>query len=345
MDLIFQEAIRLASPRAGEAVPGTPHPSGRPRGLLIAWTGATLALLLLTGCPLFETPAADDDEEQTAEADPAAYAEAVDAKLRRYSACRDTVASVLIESWERYTDQVGTDGKPKRRREGVYLRGIGSNSFRSCRRLIAGPEGNVAMPIIEQSSVELVDAGSRFAELTRELDAYIDAEGWKQDNWETLARIDPQLRTAHEQWASADVVLQRALDLRHVENDQLLIGVLERRAGPLEFASRKVMIRARPLVRCLEREPTPAYEECRPLFETFDSVQGQFEDVHEADPAADKVFWMSTFANDVAEFHEIAGDLVRKLGQKKLRAADLQGLRDAYSSLVRDAETLDFDFP
>jgi hypothetical protein len=301
--------------------------------------------ILLSGCPLFEPPASEEGEQQAAAADPAAYTEAVDAKLRRYSSCRDTVASVLSESWERYEDQVGTDGKPKRRREGVYLRGISANSFRSCRRLIAGPEGTVSMPIIEQSTVELVDVASRYADFTRELDEYFDAEGWKEDNWETLARVDPLLRAAHEQWANVDTVLQRALDLRHVENDPLLLGVLERRAGPLEFASRKVMVRARPLVRCLEREPTPPYEECRPLFDAFDEVQGQFEDVYSSDPAADKVFWMSTFASDVAEFHEVAGDLVRKLGQKKLRAGDLQGMRDAYSSLVRDAETLDFDFP
>src|SRR5690606_29297748 len=150
---------------------------------------------------------------------------------------------------------------------------------------------------------------------------------------------------AQERWEKADVALQRALDLRHVENDVLLLGVLERHASKLEFASRRVMIHARPLVRCLDREPPPPIDQCRPLFESFDQVQGEFEDIHARDPEADKVFWMSTFANDVEEFHEIAGDLVRKLGQKKLRAQDLQRLRDAYSSLVRDAETLDFDFP
>jgi hypothetical protein len=308
----------------------------------LKWLAAALGLC---GCVLFEQPATEDDDEQTATADPAVYTEEVDAKLRRYSACRDSVASTLSESWERYTDQVGTDGKPKHRREGVYLRGIGDTSFRSCRRVIAAPEGTIEMPIIEQNTVELVDAATRYAELTRELDSYIDAEGWKEDNWETLARIDPELRAAHEQWASADMMLQRALDLRHVENDQLLLGVLERRAGRLEFASRKVMVHARPLVRCLEREPTPPLEECRPLFDAFDRVQGEFEDVHGGDRNADKVFWMSTFASDVEAFHEVAGDLVRKLGQRKLRANDLQGLRDAYSSLVRDAETLDFDFP
>ncbi len=141
------------------------------------------------------------------------------------------------------------------------------------------------------------------------------------------------------------MVLQRALDLRHVENDQLLLGVLERRAGRLEFASRRVMVYARPLVRCLERDPPPSVDECRPLFEAFDTVESEFGDIYASEAGGDKVFWMSTFANDVEEFHDVAGDLVRKLGRMRLRAGDIQGLRDSYSSLVRDAETLDFDFP
>jgi len=303
------------------------------------------ALLGAPACLLFEQPEAAPDDHQIASTDPAAYAEDVDAKLRRYSACRDIVASLLNASWERYSDQVGVDGKPKRRREGVYLRGVSNNSFRSCRRVAQAARTGAAMPVIETTIVELLDAAMRYAELTRALDAYIAKHGWKDDNWAELAAIDPELRAAHERWAAADQVLQQALDQRHIENDQLLLGVLEQRASPLEFASREVMVYARPLVRCFEREPTPTEADCRGLFEAFDAVQGRFEDVYEGDPGADKVFWMSTFANDVAEFHEVSGDVLRKLGLKKFRGGDLQGVRDAYSSLVRDAETLEFDFP
>lgn len=307
---------------------------------------ALLALALPSAaCHLFEPSAETNEADQTSKTDPAAYTEEVDTKLRRYSACRDIVASLINESWERYSDQVSADGKPKRRREGVYLRGISNNSFRSCRRVAQASKAGAAMPIIDETSAELLDAASRYAELTRLLDQYIGARGWKDDNWAQLAAIDPQLRDAHQRWASADQVLQQALDLRHIENDQLLLGVLEQRAGALEFTSREVMVYARPLVRCLEREPTPTAADCRRYFDEFDAVQGRFEEVYEQSAGGDRVFWMSTFAIDVAEFHEVAGDAVRKLGLKKLRAGDLQGLRDAYSSLVRDAETLDFDFP
>jgi hypothetical protein len=298
-----------------------------------------------TGCHLFKESDPELEDETEVSGDPAAYTEAVDEQLRRHSACRDTVASLLGESWERYTDQVNDEGKPKRRREGVFLRGIPANSFRGCRRVIAGHNDSVTMPVIERSTVTLVDAAARYAELTRELEAYADTEGWKRDDFATLTTIDPELRVSYQSWADADAVLQRALDLRHVENDQLLLGVLERRAGRLEFASRRIMVYARPLVRCLERDPPPSVEECRPLFEAFDKVEREFEEIYGSDLEADKVFWMSTFANDVQEFHEVSGATVRKLGQKKLRAADLQRLRDSYSSLVRDADTLDFDFP
>ena len=53
---------------------------------------------------------------------------------------------------------------------------------------------------------------------------------------------------------------------------------------------------------------------------------------------------MTTFANDVEEFHVLAAEYQRQLGQRKPKL-DVQGLLDGYSSLVRDAETLNFEFP
>jgi aminoglycoside phosphotransferase family enzyme len=43
---------------------------------------------------------------------------------------------VITDSWERYNDQVGNDGKPKHRKEGVYLHGINSNTLRGCYRML-----------------------------------------------------------------------------------------------------------------------------------------------------------------------------------------------------------------
>ena len=117
-----------------------------------AWVlaGLTSALVLSGGCHLFEerddTPPAD----HAAELDPGTYAEQVDAKLRRISSCRDTVASVIEDSWIRYDDQVGPNGQPARQREGVYLRGINSNAFRTCRRVL---EASATPPTCSSTAV------------------------------------------------------------------------------------------------------------------------------------------------------------------------------------------------
>ena len=315
----------------------------------IRWTmmARVLALVLAaTGCHLLEITEEQQPADQEVEIDPADYTERVDAKLRSFSVCRDIVASVMAESWERYADQVGEDGKPKRRREGVYLRGIDGNTLRSCHRVIEAAKTPPPMPVIEQRTLDIVGSASDYAELTRALASYLDDEGWREDDWAQLTKLDPQLRASHQAWQAADRELQQAIDLRHVENDPILLGVLELRRSPLEVASRSVMIRARPMVRCLTAESTPSVDLCVPLHAAFDSASAEFSTIYQQDrEAADKVFWMTTFASDVEEYHALVEDFQRKLGQRKPKLSEIQLLVDGYSALVRDAETLQFDFP
>jgi Protein of unknown function (DUF3829) len=309
-----------------------------------AW-GLAVALASSTGCMLLESSEQQDAAERHVEIDPADYAEHVDAKLRRFSACRDVLASIMLDSWDRYVDQVGEDGKPKHRREGVYLRALGDNVFRSCRRVVEAAESPPRMPVIEYLLISSVDFAARYADLTRDLGQYLDSEEWQEDDWETLALIDVQLRAAHAEWLTADRALQQAIDVRHIENDSILLGVLEGRRSPLEVASRKVMIRARPMVRCLSDDTLESVASCQSAHAAFEQAASDFSRIYNAQrSAADKVFWMGAFASDVEEFRGIASDLI-DLGARKSKPADLQALTDGYSSLVRDAETLDFDFP
>ena len=320
-----------------------------------AGLGLALVAGLLSACPLFEPSEDQTPEGRVAAVDPADYAEEVDAKLQRVSACRDVVASIMFESWERYTDQVDARGQPKRKREGVFIHGIGSNTFRSCRRVLEAAKLPPEMPRIEEQAEIIVETGSAYAKLTRELEIYLDDELWRDDDWAKLAQLDPELRAAHDSWQQADRALQLAIDLRHVENDPVLLGVLEARRSRLEVASRRVMIRARPLVRCMvpddgvgsgdAPDALPSDEDCSPLFEAFDAAVAVFTDIYGEDrEGADKVFWMTTFANDVEEFHALAAEFERQLSQRKPKL-DVQGLLDGYSSLLRDAETLNFEFP
>lgn len=309
------------------------------------------AALGLAGCLLFEPSEDQTHADRVAEVDPANYAEQVDRKLRRVAACRDIVASIMSESWERYSDQVDASGQPRRRREGVFMHGIGNNTFRSCRRVLDGARLPPQMPLIEEQAAAIVETGSSFAALTRELEPYLDDEGWREDGWARLASLDPQLRAAHAAWLDADRALQQAIDERHRENDPVLLGVLEAGRGPLEVASRRVMIRARPMVRCMIPDDgagatVQGAGDCASLFTAFDEAVAAFTRTYQDDrDAADKVFWMATFANDVEEFHPLAAAFQRKLGQRKLKASDAQALLDGYSSLVRDAETINFEFP
>lgn len=307
--------------------------------------GVALACLVTSGCMLFESSEEQEAADRTVEVDAAEYAEQVDAKLRRFSACRDVLASIMLESWERYADQVTDDGKPKHRREGVYLRALGDNVFRSCRRVIEAAESPPGMPVIEYLLVSSVDFAARYADLTRDLSQYLDSEEWQEDDWETLALIDVQLRAAHAEWLTADRALQQAIDVRHIENDSILLGVLEGRRSPLEVASRKVMIRARPMVRCLSDDTLESVASCQSAHAAFEQATSDFSRIYNAQrSAADKVFWMAAFASDVEEFRGIASNLI-ELGAREPKPSDLQALTDGYSSLVRDAETLDFDFP
>lgn len=306
--------------------------------LALAWSGAA-------GCMLFETSEQQDVAERTVEVDAADYAEQVDAKLRRFAACRDLLASIMVENWERYVDQVTDDGKPQHRREGVYLRGLGDNVFRSCRRVVEAAKSPPPMPVIESLLVRSVEAAAHYANSTRELGDYLEREGWREDDWATLARIDVQLRAAHADWLTVDQALQQAIDLRHIENDSILLGVLEVRRSPLEVASRKLMIRARPMVRCLSAAELESVASCRSHHAAFEQAAAEFQRIYTGQrSAADKVFWMAAFASDVEEFRSIAAELL-ELGPRKPKPGDLQALTDGYSSLVRDAETLDFDFP
>lgn len=304
----------------------------------------TTALGLASGCVLFEDQEPEQEEEQRH--DLAEFAEQVDDKLRMFAGCRDALASVMHESWERYDDQVEIGGKPKRKREGVYLRGVTDNTFRGCRRSLANasrmpPE----MAKLEQITSNLVGAAEQYAAQTRAVERYLD-ERHADDDWSGLAEIDPSLRAAHQRWLDADRALTEAIDTRHLENDPVLLGVLAGRRSSLELDTRSLMVRARPMVRCMTAEPTPAADDCQAGFEEFEAAYASFAATWASDRvAADKVFWMRTFAADAEEFQALAAEFQRKLGQRRVREGDAEALLDAHAGLARDFETLDFDFP
>ncbi|MFV8755483.1 DUF3829 domain-containing protein [Nannocystaceae bacterium ST9] len=303
-----------------------------------------LLLALAGGCVLLEDQVPEPEQEERH--DLAEFAEQVDDKLRMFDGCRDALASVMHESWERYGEQVEIGGKPTRKREGVYMRGVTDSTFRGCRRLIANAgrmEPELAK--IEQITSNLVAAAEQYAAQTRAVERYLD-ERDDEDDWAGLAEIDPILRAAHQRWLDADHALTDAIDTRHLENDPVLLGVLSGQRSSLELDTRALMVRARPMVRCMTAEPTPSAADCQAAHDEFDAAYTRFVATWAGDRvAADHVFWMRTFAADADEFHVQAGEFQRKLDQRRVREGDVEALLDGHAGLARDFDTLDFDFP
>ncbi len=312
------------------------------------WRLAALAALPLAGCMLFEDQAPELVEEQRY--DLAEFAEQVDDKLRMFDGCRDALASVMRENWERYADQVEIGGKPTRKREGVSIRGITENTFRGCRRSLVNASRILpAMAKIEQVTSNLVGAAEQYASQSRAVERYLDQrqrDGLGDDDWAGLAEIDPLIRAAHQRWLDADLALTNAIDTRHLENDPVLLGVLTDSRSSLELDTRKLMVRARPMVRCMTATPTPEPRDCQVAFDEFAAAATTFAATWAGDRvAADKVFWMRTFATDAEEFRSLASEFHGKLEQSRVREGDVERLLAGHAGLARDFDTLDFDFP
>jgi hypothetical protein len=304
-----------------------------------------LALASTSACVLLEEPEPEPTEQERH--DLTEYAEQVDDKLRMYAGCRDALAAVVMESWERYDDQVEVGGKPTRRGEGVFVRGVTDNSFRGCRRTLANAARFAPdLPKVHQITSNLLGAAEQYAAQTRAVERWL-ARREPGDEWAELGELDGRVRAAHRRWADADAALTDAIDARHLENDPVLLGVLEGRRSSLELDTRKLMVRARPLVRCL----TVAHEQgpldtCQASFDAFDAAYAQFAATWAADrERADRVFWMRTFAADAADFHALVVAHQAKHRRDRAPKGEDEALVDAHAGLARDFDTLDFDFP
>jgi hypothetical protein len=315
-------------------------------GLSASTLLAGVGSLLLTGCPVVEDLLSDEVPEQAAseiedDRDPII---ATDEKLRAYIECRDSLEGPVAESWDRYAEHVDVSGKPKRRNR-AFIYPVGKASFRTCVKVLAeAPKVRPSMPEIERSANEMVSAASEYAQVSRQLNRYFEHEEFKDDDWALLGKLHPKLAGAHERWLKSDSVLALYLDTEKSRNDPKLLEILSQDGETLEFHVRSVMVHARPLAKCF-RDPQVTAEECRQGFTEFEDEFKAFESAYNADrDAADHVFWMTAFVADVHDFHAAAADYVGKLDEQGRRRGN-DDLLLRYKNLVRDHNTLDFEFP
>lgn len=311
-----------------------------------AFAGA-FAVPLLTACPVVESllgeGPTDEREEITGdERDPILR---IDEKLGAYLECRDSLEGPLAGSWSRYSQHVDESGQPIRRNR-AFIYPVGKASFRICNEVLAeAPERPPAMPEIERSAEQMVEAARTYAELSRQANAYFESRGFEEDDWAKLGELHPELSRAHEAWRRADTVLELYLDTEKSTNDPKLLEILSADGLELELRTRAVMVHARPLARCFDAAESREAG-CGGQLSAFDEAYRQFERAYEAErTSADKVFWMRAFVEDAADFHASATELSRALDGGHARAGDEQEALLRYKRLVRDANTLDFDFP
>jgi hypothetical protein len=302
------------------------------------------AALLLTACPLLEfarsTPELEVEQFETSELDP----EEVDEKLRRLTICREDLHESISGSWARYQAQVGKDGKPKRQREGVYLRTIEGSAFRRCDAITEGaipPE----LPEVEAVMAQMVLAAREYTDRFREIASYLDEKAYEQDDWARLAVLHPLLEGTHRRWAAADDALVLHLFEMHGENDPKYLERLEERGEHLQLSARALMVQARPLAECIASPDVRALGNCEEQLEGFENAWLKFKETHDArHEEADSVFWMSTFTDDGAEYRRQAKAYLGNIRSGRARPREQGDLAELYAAWVRDANTLDFSF-
>jgi hypothetical protein len=307
-----------------------------------------LALVpLLCACPvveglLGEGPADDTEEITVDDSDPTLR---IDEKLGAYIGCRDSLAGPLSESWARYSVHVDESGKAVRRNR-AFIYPVGKASFRICNEVLAeAPERPPPMPEIERSAEQMVEAARTYAELSREVHDYFESRGFEDDDWAKLETLHPRISEAHESWKRSDAVLELYLDTEKATNDPKVLEILSAEERDLEHRTRAVMVHARPLARCFGSADTRDGG-CKTELDQFEGAYQAFDQAVASErDAAEKVFWMRAFIEDAGAFHEKANELSRALANGRARAEDEEEALLLYDSLVRDADTLDFDFP
>lgn len=259
--------------------------------------------------------------------------EQIDAKLDRLERCRASLNPILNESWNRYQKVVGRKGKVSARER--YF-GIERARFRTCSVAIAdGLAMEPSMPELEASAKAVRDIASEYAERSRWHGRH-DGEG--------VVSEDPKMVRAHERWQQADDLLVLLLDRARERNDPALLELLESRGQTVPLHTHALIVQARPLVRCLTRQPSPVFEECEPHWDSFAFVYQSFTEAMQERPN-DGTFWIDTFTFDAQSFEEVAKSTLNRLKNGALARRHREELMRTHQDLLRDHDTLRFEFP
>ena len=257
----------------------------------------------------------------------------IELKLERFDACRQSINADLRNARRRY-DRAVAQGRKASDRDRHF--GIDRAVFRTCKLALAdGLSMTPPMPELEAAGQAAVEIAEEYAERTRRIGRVSNPRVEK----------DERLEQAYDRWRDADRLFDALIERARDRNGPVLLEMLQQKGADLEARTRAVTVQAAPLVQCLLRDdPPPDRGVCDPRFEAFELVYQEFASLMEDTPVHD-VFWLDTFALDAESLFDVTKKSIRTLQDRGLTRAERRELRRTYRDLMRDDETLRFEFP
>jgi predicted transcriptional regulator len=255
----------------------------------------------------------------------------------------------IRQSWSRYRDEIDPQtGLPRRKNARPFVYAV-DNELAPCQEAVdRGNDLEPDLPEIEQAAVDYLDTGRAFAGHAATLHEYYDDETYAEDDWAKGKETAPEIASAYEAWDAAAQRLDALLSDQKDALDKQMLELVEQREGKsLRWHANKVVIVAREFSDCVS-ESDAAASACSEPFDALSTVAADFEDQVQKGPAeAKNVFWMSSYAGSVEEYHTAARELVEALreGKPKQREAALEQVQREHEDLVSDYDNLRFDFP
>jgi hypothetical protein len=270
-------------------------------------------------------------------------------KLDLYAACIDRSRARIAASWTRYADDIDPETGLRRRKSGQpFVYTIGKELDPCHEADERGRKLSPALPEIESAMTAYLEASERYADLTRILHAYYEAEAYDDDEWAQGKELAPELAAAYETWSGAAQQLVDAVSGRRDEVAADMLVLIEAREGKgLRWHAKNLSIAAKTFRKCVER-PDWTPQGCQKAFDALREAHDGFRATHD-DRLADakKVFWMLAYQTTADEYMEEAASLMGGFAKAKPKARldAVDSLTRIHDDLASDHANLKFDFP
>lgn len=206
-----------------------------------------------------------------------------------------------------------------------------------------GPLLQPPQPRLEAAQAAYTQALQGHHALLLELRELVIASPPPADRADRAVTLRDQLGAALLRWQEARDHLGAAIDEAQGEIDQATLAQIEARSGRgLEHACRTVVIRARPLVRCISAESDPSA--CESSFFELEQSHGELHAQLAAAQAAGGAayFWLDTFMRSADDLYASARDFMKQVRGGAATSAGRTKVLDEFADLLHDSAKLNF---